>query len=234
MFGKHLPKRRHLSDYEAAALDAIMDWRHPESNWFTRISYRVQDGINTVSNQLRKVPGVDWTIDNVIAGLITQTNEIAQNLVWRDAVFQSYNKAGYESVQTLEDIRHLDLEVIDSLIKDLPLKYNSVAAVEGAATGVAGAVGILPDIIALLALNLRAAGEYATFCGFDILDPAERLYALHILDAATRPRDQVPFSVPDHLPHAHRLLARKKHSQPWSNLLSVVLLNALPGPLRYV
>ena len=206
----HLPQRRQLSDYESKALDNIIAWRYPDKNWFSKASHSIQSGINTVSNQLRRIPGVDWTIDNVVAGLITLTNEIAQDLVWRDSIFQSFRKAGYENVHALEDIPHLDLEAIDTILKGTPTKYNSLAAVEGAATGIAGAAGILPDIVALLALNLRAAGEYATCCGFDITDPAERLYALHILDAASKPREQIPYSIPTHLPHAHRILARKK------------------------
>ena len=206
----HLPSRRQLSPYERKALDAIRDWRYPDESWVSKASHKLQAGLNTISNQLRRIPGVDWTIDNIVAGLITLTNEIAQDLVWRDAVFQSFRKAGYERIHHLEDIAHLDLEAVDTLLKKLPIKYNSLAAVEGAATGIVGAAGILPDIVALLALNLRAAGEYATCCGFDITDPAERLYALHILDAASKPREQIPYSVPNHLPHAHRILARKK------------------------
>lgn len=210
MLANHAPRRRHLSDYESKALDAIREWRYPDENWFSRASHAVQAGISSVSNQLRRIPGVDWTIDNIVAGLITLTNEIAQDLVWRDSIFQSFRKAGYETVTSLEDITYLDLEAIDTILKGAPAKYSSLAAVEGAATGIAGVAGILPDIIALLALNLRAAGEYATCCGFDIADPAERLYALHILDAASRPREQIPYSVPSHVSEAHRTLARKK------------------------
>ena len=206
----HLPRRHTLSDYESQALDAIREWRYPDKSWFARASHTFQSGLNSITNQIRRIPGVDWTIDNVVSGLITLTNEIAHDLVWRDSVLDSYQKAGFENVQDLEDITYLDLEAIDAIIKNLPLKYNSLAAVEGAATGVAGAAGILPDIVALLALNLRAAGEYATICGFDISDPAERLYALHILDAASKPREQVPYSMPKHLPHASKILARKK------------------------
>lgn len=206
----HLPRRYALSDYESQALDAIREWRYPDESWLARASHSFQAGLNSVSNQLRKIPGVDWTIDNVVSGLVTLTNEIAHDLVWRDSIFESFRKAGFESVVDLKSIHALDLEAIDLASKNLSLKYKSLAAVEGAATGAAGAVGILPDIIALLALNLRACGEYATYCGFDITEPAERLYALHILDAASKPRDQVPYSMPRHLPHASKILARKK------------------------
>jgi len=210
MAAHSLPRRHTLSDYESQALDAIREWRYPDESWLARTSHSFQAGLNSITNQIRRIPGVDWTIENIVSGLITLTNEIAHDLVWRESIFESFRKAGYENVQSLEDIAYLDLEAIDTVSKNLPLKYNSLAAVEGAATGVAGAAGILPDIVALLGINLRAAGEYATFCGFDITDPAERLYALHILDAASKPKDQVPYSMPKHLPHASKILARKK------------------------
>ena len=206
----NVPRRHHLSDYESQALDAIRTWRYPDDSWFARASHTLQAGINSISNQVRRVPGVDWTIDNIVSGLVTLTNELSQDLVWRDSIFGSFRKAGYENVQSLSDIQFLDLEAIDTACKNLKLKYNSLAAVEGAATGAAGAIGILPDIIALLALNLRAAGEYATYCGFDITTPAERLYALYIMDAASKPKEQIPYSIPKHLPHSSKILARKK------------------------
>ena len=227
MTENHLPRRHTLSDYESEALDAIREWRYPDKSWFARASHTFQARLNSITNQIRRIPGVDWTIDNIVSGLITLTNEIAHDLVWRNSVFESFRKAGFENVHDLEDITYLDLEAIDTITKNLPLKYNSLAAVEGAATGVAGAAGILPDIVALLGINLRAIGEYATICGFDITDPAERLYALHILDAASKPREQVPYSMPKHLPHASKILARKK-------TLSTVEQFAVSGTARHL
>ncbi len=205
-----LPRRRLLSDYESDALDAIMAWRNPTTSWFTKASKSIQTSLNALSDQLRKIPGIDWTIDNVIVGLITLTNEISQDLVWRESIFENFRKAGYRSVYTLDDIALLDLASIDSALKGLPAKYDSLAAVGGVATGIAGPAGILPDIVALLTLNLRAAGEYASYCGFDISDPAERLYALHILEAASLPRDQIPYAIPPRLHQAPQSVARRK------------------------
>jgi hypothetical protein len=60
-----------------------------------------------------------------------------------------------------------------------------LAGIEGAATGFAGLAGIVPDVVGLTALNLRAAGEYATYYGFDISTEYERLYALNILTVSS-------------------------------------------------
>jgi hypothetical protein len=45
------------------------------------------------------------------------------------------------------------------------------------------------DVAALLALSLRAVGEYASYCGVDISSQAERLFALNVLALASSPTD---------------------------------------------
>src|SRR5690606_29996404 len=68
-------------------------------------------------------------------------------------------------------------------------EYKGAAGVEGATTGFVGAVGILPDVLALTTLNLKATAEYATHYGFDVRRPEERLFALQILSAASGATD---------------------------------------------
>ncbi len=206
---QYLPDIRRPSDYEQRALQGILDWRVPEQTWFGKASESLQSKLSAVTDQLRKVPGVDWTIDNVVTGLVSVTNEIAQDLVWRDAIFDEYRKAGH-AVHTCDDLVFLDLEEVDRQLDGLAAKYKSLAAVEGVATGIAGFAGILPDIVALITMNLRAAGEYATYCGFDISLPEERLYALHILDAAAKPRESLGPALLHELHEAPNRFARAK------------------------
>lgn len=155
----------------------------------------------------RKVPGVEWTIDHVVTGLLELTNEISQDSVWLGGVLRDFSEIGSD-VGSLDDIRALDLEVIDRALDGLELKYKSLAGAEGAASGMAGAVGIVPDIVALVALNLRAAGEFATYCGFDITTREERLYALQILDLVAGPGDH-----PKHIAFEPAVRLAKKAAQ---------------------
>ena len=210
MQNRNLPDLRRPSTYEREALAAIKAWRQPSDSWLRRQSIGFQESLNGITDQVRKVPGVDWTIDNVVTGLLNVTNEITQDLVWQTAIFQVFRDAGHENVHTADDIAWLDLEIIDVLQEGTAGKYKSLAAVEGVATGMAGWAGILPDIIALIALCLRAAGEYATYYGFDIAEPSERLYALHILDAAAKPRERIALSIPEMLHETPNKVARKK------------------------
>lgn len=191
-----IPKRPNVSDYEHAALLEIQQWRNPEKGWLEKAVDGLNEIVHQATDYVRKLPGVDWTIENVVAGILRLTNEIMQDSVWTDAIYREYRSAGH-SVRSRDDIRRLDLETIDGRLEGLDAKYRTLAAVEGAATGYAGLPGMVPDIIALVALNLRAAGEYAAYCGFDISSNRERLYALQILDAASSDKNvnkQVAFS----------------------------------------
>ena len=177
-----------LSAYERAALREIHLWKHPEATWFSRATDGVNRALYQATDLIRKVPGVDWTIDNVVAGGLQVVNKIMQDSVWREAIYNAYHQAGH-AVATPNDLAGLDLQTIDVALRGLDVKYRALAAAEGAATGYLGLPGIAPDVVALVALNLRAVGEYATYCGFDVREGAERLYALEILNLVSHPSD---------------------------------------------
>lgn len=170
-----------ISPYEKEALAQIAAWRNPEESWFSQASKKASDAWGTVTEQVHKIPGVDWVLENVISGLLELTNEITQDSVWTEAVLKEFTSKGH-ALDGLEGIRRLDLQHVDLVMTGLDKKYIGLASAEGVATGAAGAAGIVPDLVALVALNLRAAGETATYCGFDMSDPRERLFALQILD----------------------------------------------------
>lgn len=178
-----------LSEYERAALREIHQWKQPKKRgWLGRTVGQLNRGLHNVTDLVRKVPGVEWTIENVFSGLLNLTNEIMHDSVWRDAILKEYRAAGHE-VEDLDSVSRLNLEEIDAVVKGLDSKYRALAATQGAAAGYAGAAGIVPDVVGLVALNLRAAGEYATYLGYDVAQPSERLYALQILNMVSQPLD---------------------------------------------
>ncbi len=181
-----VPVSRTPSAYERQALREIHQWKNPKVGWLGKAVDRFNQGLHGVANLVRKVPGVDWTIDNVVSGLLRLTNEIIQDSVWLEAIYKEYRAAGH-AVHGPDDIRALDLEAVDKVLAGLDTKYRAVTTAHGAAAGLAGLAGILPDVLGLVALNLRAAGEYATYCGYDMKQPSERLYALQILHVVSQP-----------------------------------------------
>ena len=180
------PEHTIPSDYEKKVISDIRTWRNPPRTWYSDARDRFYASWNDVTDLVRKVPGIEWTMDNVVTGLLDLTNEITQDTVWNDAVFKQFRNAGHD-VHTHTDVFQLDLENIDAVMFGLDRKYTALAAAEGTATGLAGAAGIVPDLIALVSMNLRAAGEYATYCGFDVSVLEERLFALELLDDVARP-----------------------------------------------
>ncbi|MEZ4699913.1 MAG: EcsC family protein [Rhodothermales bacterium] len=219
-----------LSPYEQEALRGIAVWKRPDQAWWERAAAAVQRSLDDVGDQLRRIPGVDWTIDNVVAGLLKVLNEITQDLVWRDAIYRDFQRLGHDDVRDIDAVARLDLRTIDEALDGLSAKYLGLAAVEGTATGLAGAAGILPDVVALVALNLRAAGEYATYYGFDISTPEERLYALSILDAAALPATE-RHQAEARLNEAHENVARTKTTR---TINSVVVGGTLGAAARSI
>ncbi len=174
------------SPYERNAIREIQEWGRPDESWLGTVRKHVYDAYNFTADQIRKIPGVDWTIENVVSGLIRLINEITLDWVPAESILEQYRTAGHD-ISDVIDLRSLDLETVDASVAGVRTTYLSLAGAEGAATGFAGAVAIPTDIVALVALNLRATGEYATHYGFDISKDIERLYALSLLDHVAEP-----------------------------------------------
>jgi hypothetical protein len=145
--------------------------------------------LEKAGNLITEVPGVDWVVEKALGGLVGLLNDLAHWSVRPDAIYEEYRKAGFEHIKTFKDIFSLDLEDADRVNGWLSAKYKTLATTEGAAAGYVGLPGIAPDIIALITLNQRAIGEYATYYGFDISSQQERLFALNILGLASSPND---------------------------------------------
>lgn len=181
-----LPVTLRPTAYERGLLDDIQRWRNPTLGWFGNAVEGINRRIRRLSTRVLRTPGIDWTINNVVTGLLHITNDIMQDSLWREAICRRYREAGH-AVNAITDIHRLDIESADTVARGLDIKYRAVAAAQGAAAGFAGAAGIVPDIVGLVALNLRAVGETATCFGYDMELEEERLFALQILYIASAP-----------------------------------------------
>ena len=126
-------------------------------------------------------------VQQALSGILSLLNDLSQKTVSREHIFKKYRRLGH-AVFACEDIGQLEASTVDGLVKGLEARYAAVAAVEGGVTGGLSILGpaalaacIAADATALIALNLRAVGEFATYYGFDIDLPQERLYALNVL-----------------------------------------------------
>jgi hypothetical protein len=183
------------SAYERRALEDIHAWKQQRttSTWIGQTRRIVNLPLETVGRLLFKVPGVTWAIDRSVGRLVGALNGLAQSSVRHAAIHEEYRDRGHAQVKEHADVLSLDLEQIDRTIGLLATKYKALALAQGAATGLAGLGGIPVDVVALVLLNLRAIGEYATYCGIDLRGQHERLFAMNLLgfaSSATAARDK--------------------------------------------
>lgn len=180
------------SVYEKQAIAAIHGWKNPKLTWWDQALKVINTPIEFVGDLAMEVPGVDFVIDKSFGGVLRLLNSGAAYSVRPTAIFKEFSPP----VTALEGIHGLPLKRVDHAIGFLAAKYEGMAAVEGAAAGgastlnPAAAIAAIPaDIAALLTMNLRAIGEYASYCGFDISHQEERLFALNVLGLASSPTD---------------------------------------------
>lgn len=183
-----LPKRV-PSTYETRARDEILAWKSPQLGWFDKAMQFVNWPLDKGGDLLMKAPGIGWVIEKSVGGLINLTNDVAQWSVRPETIFEEYRKNGELNINGHASVKDLDLERVDRTIGWLGAKYKGCGTTEGAAFGVMGLPGIPLDIVSIITLNLRAVGEYATYCGFDVSTPHERLFAMNVLGLASSPSD---------------------------------------------
>jgi hypothetical protein len=146
-------------------------------------------------------------------------------------VFSDFRKAGHSQIATHADIESLELQQVDRVVGWLSAKYKGLALVEGAGTGALGLPGIPSDIVALVTLNLRAIGEYATHYGYDVSVQQERLFALHVLGLASSPTDASKGLAMAQLVHIAQDVAKKKVWKELEKHAFVKLVERIAQPL---
>ena len=180
--------REDTSDYDKRAIAEIHQWKTPELSWLGQAMRAVDWPLSQAGDWILEQQLVGAAIRKAISGVVGVCNDAAQWSVRQEAIYDEFRRAGHD-LETPDDFASLRLEDIDRVVGYLDAKYKGLAAVEGAATGVAGLPGIVVDLPALVMLNLRAIGEYATYYGFDVTVQHERLFAMNVLGLASSPKD---------------------------------------------
>ncbi len=176
------------SAYERRALEQIHEWKTPELTWSDQAMRVISRPLDKAGDFIMEIPVLGDAIKKAIGGIVNVSNDVAQWSVRPEAIYEEFRTAGHD-IHERSDIFSLDLEDVDKVVGWLAAKYKGVALVEGTTTGAAGLPGIAVDIPALVALNLRAVGEYATYYGFDVSSQQERLFAMNVLGLASSPKD---------------------------------------------
>lgn len=125
------------------------------------------------------------TVQNVVQ-LLELLNDWVVELTDPEAVLKYHREKGRD-VESLEDLRRLDLEVLEELTNRMALKWSAIGIGQGASFGalamipvpVLGSVAAIGlDMIAMQALTGAIATRICYAYGYDAADPSMR----HIID----------------------------------------------------
>lgn len=219
------------SDYEKRALAQIHAWKNPEQTWFDTAMVYVNKPLALVGQAADKIPGFSETCSKAMNGVVGLVNDASQWSVRPSAILDDLSTISKQSITRLDQVPLLDLEIVDRSIGWLDTKYEGIALVEGAAAGGAATINpmlalatIPADLVALLAMNLRAIGEYGTYCGFDMSSQEERLFSLNILALASSTTDGGKQVALSHLVKIAQEVAKKK---TWEQLEKSVFVKTV-------
>lgn len=208
-----------MTPYEEAAWAEIVEWRQHRLTAQTRrvlpaaVRDRSAKAGRNAKEKFEALPGAqafEARFLEALGGLGDFGARTAMASVRDDAIVGAYRKRGH-TVDDLDDIRKLDLQVIDRVKPKLGLAYTAGATAEGAVAGLAvsggellataggvfgagagsapGAATVIGamagDAVAVLMGTNRAVAHIAAYYGYDVDKPDERLFALAVLGMGT-------------------------------------------------
>lgn len=237
-----------LSEYEQRAVNEVRAHKDRMASSGSRKllpapvkSWTAEAG-SSVRERAAQVPGFDRAASaarsgylQAVSGIGKAVNRGSRLTLSEQRLVKAYAKRGHE-IQDLAGIRGLDLRVVEkrALPNYLSFVYSSVAAVEGAATGlmvtggeiiaaggqVAGAgaaaapglgtvtASVAVDAATVLALCTRVVGHTAMYYGYDTREPGEAVFALGVINLGSAVTGAGKYAAYKELSKITQLLAR--------------------------
>ena len=205
----------HMSPYDLRAWESLTNRvnsrRDPTAvaKRLSQVRARVTETSATAIEAGKKLPGaietadaMKFAIDKAMSGLHLMTVDFGLNSVNATTVLKRFTKAGY-SVESLDDIRTLDLKICDTVGSTKKQKYVAAGAIEGSASSlvvtgltvsstVSGGVGvgvaagaIAVDSVTVLTGMGRIIASVAANYGYDVRLPEEAVFASGVLAYST-------------------------------------------------
>jgi hypothetical protein len=209
-----------------------------------------RDRLATLGEKAKNVPGADKVTTayaGAARGIGKALGDTANRTVSKKRVIEQYRRAGHD-IETLEDIRALDLRVVDDVARHNLLRYGhalsaaatgfgSAAAVTGggvlvgagtvagagagAAPGLGAVAGAMAaDTAMMLALCSRTAAATALSYGYDPSDPEEEVFIMSVIALGMSTGTSAKSAAYAELSQLTQLLVRKA---PWAKLNEKVL-----------
>lgn len=208
-----------MTPYDRKAWEQIESWREKRLAARTRRALpegareRLRDAGQKVRSRVEAVPGLpdfESIFLKSLESLVGLGGRTAVATVPKKTVVKAYRKHDAE-VEELEDIRGLDLALIDKVKPRLGLRYAAFAGAEGAGAGFAASGGgllatggtvagagagaapgaalvigtLVADSAAVLLAGQRAIAHIGAYYGYDPEHPDEQLFMLGVLNLGT-------------------------------------------------
>ncbi|MCG3152890.1 MAG: hypothetical protein GEEBNDBF_02195 [bacterium] len=176
--------------YEHQVWEEIQAWERGGASLATRLGRIAAKPAEIATNIL--VPRqVQDLVGESLAGLLTHTNNAVHQTIRPERLLERLAREGllFDSHVAL---RSHALPLSDQLSYREARRHLLVTTLSGAATGLGGVALLAADVPALFATNLRMVQSMALGYGYDLADPSERLFALHLFRiAAGDPRTRI-------------------------------------------
>lgn len=228
-----------MSPHERQAWKEIEDWKAGKLQAKDRLPAPVRAALakskSAAVGAWDKVPGNDEiaaAMEGAMAGGFRFVNDAAAASLDRERLLKKFASA-QPAPSRVEDLRALDLRLIDKKMPNLAMRYSVAAATEGVGAGFvmgagasAAAVGALPafgivaatlvgDTVTLLGTSARASSHYGAYYGYDTRKPPEALFMMSLMGVASASGQAGKQAAMAHVRQVANLLARRA---TWSDL----------------
>lgn len=174
-----------------AALQEIATWERDQKDiWFWeklgRLPFMLLDKVTPTFIQEKLGQAVDEIGGYIQTGgkyLISERSVIER--LQKNADLEGAFSLDGDGRLTIEQVAKLPLAVMNKSAEQLSSSRSTLAALQGATTGIGGIFTLAVDIPAILGLSLKIVQEIAICYGFDPAHKEERVFAVKVMQFAS-------------------------------------------------
>lgn len=170
--------------YELRVRDEVAAWRAERDGGV--VARALGGGMRWIGTHVSKVlpDKLSATVARAVLGALEMLRD-GSYWTYSDALILRDAKALGLQIDTLAELRQVDMRLLDRLARKQFTANKVLAALEGAGLGAMGLVAVAADIPLLFGLAFRATQQIGASYGFDMSDPRMEVVVLHVLSAGS-------------------------------------------------
>jgi len=173
--------RAHLEPPEQEVLDEVEAWIRAPAGTLSRVLKVAGTPFDRVFDRIPE--GFRGALAEAIHGALSAVRRTSVLTFSSQALLDRISaRIGLDVGTEPDQIFRARVGDLDAVAREVLAFHRRAAALQGAAAGAAGLVGLLGDVPALYTLLYRCIQEVAVGYGFPVRDPSEEAHMLRILD----------------------------------------------------